>query len=147
MLRKVVQTRLGRSTGSLVSEQRQRNRLQVVVFDPYIQFAFAETGLEALAGERLTGAANCLTTLIQQDAVAPGQCCQRADGVERLRQTLQVLAAAVQALLHGARHAPGQMLQALAQQCQCAPRMLCAEASVESGQPFLAGAQAALDAV
>ena len=52
-------------------KQRQRDRFQVVVFDPYIQFPFAQTRLEALSRLSLAGTADCLTALIQEDAVTP----------------------------------------------------------------------------
>src|SRR5690606_3320549 len=128
------------------SKQRQGHRLEMVVFHPHLQFALAEPGLEALAGLGLAGAADRLTALVQQYAVAARQRRQRADDVKRLRQALQLLAAAVQSFLHGARHALGQMFQALAQQFQRTSRMLCTQAGVEPRQTLLARAKATVDA-
>ncbi len=52
------------------SKQRQGHRLEMVVFHPHLQFAFAEPGFEALAGLCLAGAADRLPALVQQYAVA-----------------------------------------------------------------------------
>ena len=55
----------------LLLQQRQRNRFQVIVFDAYLQLAFAQSRLEALSGLCLAGSTDCLPMLINQDAVSP----------------------------------------------------------------------------
>ena len=67
----------------------------MIVFHAYVELAVAEPGLEALAGLRLTGAADRLAAVVEQDAVAAAERGQRADHVERLGQALQLLAAAI----------------------------------------------------
>ena len=71
-----------------VLQQWQCDRRQMIVLHPHLKFPFAEPGLQALAGLCLTGAADRLAALVEQDAVAAAERGQRADHVERLGEAL-----------------------------------------------------------
>ena len=66
----------------------------MVVFDAYLQFAFAQAGAEALAWAGLAGTANGLPAIVQQDAVTAPQGGQGADHMQGLHLAVQLQAAA-----------------------------------------------------
>ena len=84
----------------------------MVVFHPHLQLAFTQARGEALAGVGLRGVANRLAALVQQDAVATAQGCQRADHLQCLHLALQLLAPGLETFAHGAGQAFSDAMEA-----------------------------------
>src|SRR5690606_29290125 len=115
---------------------------QVVVFDAQQQLAFAQARGEALADVAVGGALHGLAALVEEDAVATTKGGQRADDLQLLGETGQLLALLAQLPLDGTRQAHCQAVEALAQQLQVAPRVLRGQARVQAAQALLVLGQA-----